>query len=228
MTATQPGSKVTQRAAGLVLCGGASRRMGHSKAELPFGSESMLARMIRLLEQAVEPVIVVCAVEQRLPPIPDQIQIATDRRPDQGPLEGIASGLSALADRADVVFAAACDLPLLTPEFVNRVIELLGDHDAAVPVVDGYYQPLAAAYRTSRVLPNLESMLAAGQRQTCDLFDRVKTRQIPKEEFEDVDPHGWCLRNCNHPDDYLQALAFAGFSVDPQIRASLSNEAGAG
>ena len=176
MSALQTGSEVTQRVAGLVLCGGTSRRMGYPKAELPFGPESMLARTIRMLEQAVEPVVVVCAVNQPLPPIPDHIQLATDRRPDQGPLEGIASGLAALADRADVVFAAACDLPLLTPEYINRVIELLGDEDAAVPVVDGYYQPLAAAYRTSRVLPNLESMLTAGQRQTCDLFDRVKTR----------------------------------------------------
>ena len=38
--------------AGIVLCGGQSKRMGQPKAWLPFGGEFMLARVVRLLGQA--------------------------------------------------------------------------------------------------------------------------------------------------------------------------------
>lgn len=197
--------------------------MGIAKAELPFGPESLLARMIRLLEQVVAPVVVVRAVDQQLPPIPDHVRIVADRQLDQGPLEGLAVGLAALADAADAVFAVGCDLPLLTPDFVTGVIRLLGEHQAAVPEVDGFLHPLAAAYRTDLV-PHLEQMLAAGKRRTTALFEHIDTRRIAPEELSDVDPQGCCLRNCNRPEDYLQALEAAGFSPEPEIARRLSKK----
>ena len=55
--------------AGIVLCGGKSTRMGSSKALLPFGSETMLQRVVRLLGEVVSPMVVVAAVDQELPDI---------------------------------------------------------------------------------------------------------------------------------------------------------------
>jgi molybdopterin-guanine dinucleotide biosynthesis protein A len=46
-------------AAGIVLCGGRSTRMGSAKALLPFGAETMLQRVVRLLGTVVSPVVVV-------------------------------------------------------------------------------------------------------------------------------------------------------------------------
>ena len=54
-------------AAGIVLCGGRSTRMGVPKATLPFGNETMLQRVVRLLHTVVSPVIVVAARDQVLP-----------------------------------------------------------------------------------------------------------------------------------------------------------------
>ena len=50
-------------AGGIVLCGGKSTRMGTPKATLPFGPETMLQRVVRLLAAAVAPVIVVAAAK---------------------------------------------------------------------------------------------------------------------------------------------------------------------
>ena len=47
------------RRGGVILCGGKSRRMGRDKASLPFGDETMLARVTRLLAEVVGPMAVV-------------------------------------------------------------------------------------------------------------------------------------------------------------------------
>ena len=59
-----------QRAGGIVLCGGKSSRMGTSKALLPFGPETMLQRVIRLLGELVSPIVAVAAAGQALPELP--------------------------------------------------------------------------------------------------------------------------------------------------------------
>jgi molybdopterin-guanine dinucleotide biosynthesis protein A len=53
------------KAGGIVLCGGKSTRMGVPKATLPFGPETMLQRVLRLLSTAVSPVVVVAAPGNR-------------------------------------------------------------------------------------------------------------------------------------------------------------------
>ena len=49
------------RFGGIVLCGGKSERMGRPKLLLPFGDETMLARVVRIVGQVVSPVVVVAA-----------------------------------------------------------------------------------------------------------------------------------------------------------------------
>src|SRR3712207_5253303 len=74
---------------GIVLCGGRSSRMGQAKAWLPFGPELMLQRVVRLLGQAVQPIVVVAAEGQDLPPLPPKTEVVRDAVSDRGPLEGL-------------------------------------------------------------------------------------------------------------------------------------------
>jgi molybdopterin-guanine dinucleotide biosynthesis protein A len=104
--------------AGIILCGGKSRRMGRPKVMLPFGPETMLQRVVRLLGQAVDVTVVVATAGQELPELPSAVVLARDRRPDRGPLEGLAAGLGALGDRAELAFLCGCDVPLLVPAMV--------------------------------------------------------------------------------------------------------------
>ena len=54
--------------------------MGVPKATLPFGSEAMLQRVLRLLGGVVQPLVVVTAPDQKLPNLPDDVLIARDER----------------------------------------------------------------------------------------------------------------------------------------------------
>lgn len=196
---------------GIVLCGGSSRRMGEPKAWLPFGPERMLQRVVRRLQEAVRPIVVVADPGQPLPELPPEVLVACDRRPGRGPLEGIAVGLAALADRADAAYVTACDVPLLRPEFVRRVVDLAFGYEVALPCIDGLDQPLSAVYRTS-VLRHIEALLAADQLRPVFLLDQVRTRRITADELRDVDPQLESLINVNSPTDYQAALAFARLS----------------
>jgi molybdenum cofactor guanylyltransferase len=196
-------------AGGIVLCGGKSSRMGAPKATLPFGPETMLQRVVRLLSGVVSPIVAVAAREQVLPELPDGVIVTRDEREAKGPLEGLRAGLSALPHSVDIAYVTSCDVPLLVPGFVERMIELLGAHDIAVMEIDGFPHPLSAVYRRS-TLPQVEALLAHDRLRPVFLFDAVRTRRVLPEEMVSVDPQLRTLRNLNTREDYLAALSEAG------------------
>ena len=200
-------------AGGIVLCGGKSTRMGVPKATLPFGPETMLQRVVRLLGTIVSPVVVVAAQGQPLPKLPDEIIVTYDEREQRGPLEGLRAGLKALPNSVDIAYITSCDVPLLVPRFVERMIELLGDHDIVVMEIDGFPHPLSAVYRRD-TLPHVELLLAKDKLRPVFLFDAVRTRRVRPEEMVSVDRELLTLRNLNSREDYLQALSEAGLSPE--------------
>jgi len=195
---------------GIVLCGGKSTRMGVPKATLPFGPETMLQRVVRLLGTVVSPVVVVAARDQPLPELPDNVKITHDEREQRGPLEGLRAGLKALPNSVEAAYITSCDVPMLEPKFVTRMIELLGDHDIAVMEIDGFPHPLSAVYRRD-TLSHVEALLEKDKLRPVFLFDAVRTRRVLPEEMLSADPQLRTLRNLNTREDYLAALSEAGY-----------------
>jgi molybdenum cofactor guanylyltransferase len=191
--------------AGIVLCGGQSSRMGRPKAWLPFGGELMLPRVVRLLQEAVEPVVVVAAPGQDVPPLPAEVEVVRDEERGRGPLQGLAAGLEALRGSAEAAYLSSCDVPFLRPAFVRRLIELLRDHAICVPRVGDYHHPLAAVYRLE-VVESVRQLLAADRLRPFFLFEAVFTRVVEAAELADVDPTFQTLCNLNTPEDYAAAL----------------------
>ena len=92
------------------------------------------------------------------------------------------AGLKALPESVDIAYVTSCDVPLLVPGFVSRMIDLLGDHDIAVMEIDGFAHPLSAVYRRN-TLPHVESLLAQDKLRPVFLFDAVRTRRVQPEEM---------------------------------------------
>ena len=194
---------------GIILAGGKSTRMGRSKADLPFGNELMLQRIVRILGEVTFPIVVVGAPGQVLPQLSASTLITRDKVADRGPLQGLAAGFRALEGRCEAAFACSCDVPLLKPSFVKQMIDLLGTHAIAVPFVDDFHHPLAAVYRLV-VLKQIEALLASDRRRPVFLFESADTRIVPRENLVSADPQLDSLRNCNRPEDYEEALVRAG------------------
>jgi molybdopterin-guanine dinucleotide biosynthesis protein A len=181
--------------------------MGEPKAWLPFGRERMLQRVVRLVAGAADPVVVVAAPGQDLPPLPQSVRIVRDPIAGLGPLQGLATGFTALDASVDVAFAVATDVPLLKPAWIKRLVVLIGEHDLAIPFVDGGLHPLAALYRPAAVMPEIFRMLAADRLRVAALADRVYSRFVTADEMRDVDLSFDTLRNINTPEDYRAVLA---------------------
>jgi molybdopterin-guanine dinucleotide biosynthesis protein A len=179
--------------------------MGRPKAWLPFGGEVMLRRVVRVLREVVEPVVVVAAPGQDVPELGGEVQVVRDEIEGRGPLGGLAAGLAAQQGKCEAAYVSSCDVPFLKPEFVRRVISLRGEAFICVPHTDGYYHPFAAVYRVS-VLAQVREMLAANQLRTASLFEMVPTHTIEPHELTDIDSDLRSLRNVNTPEEYEAAL----------------------
>jgi molybdopterin-guanine dinucleotide biosynthesis protein A len=203
--------------AGVVLAGGQSSRMGTSKAALAWRGSTLLGQTVETLARATGgPVVVVRARGQSLPELPAGIQVVEDPRAGKGPVQGIAAGLAAVAERAPVAFVASTDMPFLRPAFVRRVVSFVrDDFDVALPVAHGYRQPLAAAYRTS-LAATADRLVAGGKLRPAFLFADCavaildEAALLADPELAAVDPGLDSVINVNSPADYAAALRRSG------------------
>ena len=209
MTTVEIVSVSADRVGGIVLCGGQSTRMGRPKLSLPFGDETMLGRVVRIVGETVSPLVVVAAAGQELPPLPPKTIVARDEVESQGPLAGLVAGLAALSGRADAAYVSSCDVPLLKAAFVRAMIEALGTHDMAIPLEREFYHPLAAVYRTT-LEPRARRLLAAGRLRTQFLVQECDARVVEASDLRSADPALDSLRNINTPEEYEAALRAAG------------------
>jgi molybdopterin-guanine dinucleotide biosynthesis protein A len=209
-------------AAGVVLAGGRSTRMGRPKAALPWGAASLLAHVVGRVAEGVDgPVVVVRAPGQALPALPLGVRVVEDPREGLGPLQGLAAGLAA-ADAA-VAFVTATDMPLLHAAYIRRVVALVGDADVAMPVVLGHRQTLAAAYRTD-LAPVAASLVSELRLNPGHLLERCRVNWVDEPtlladpELAAADPHLVSVTSVDTPGEYEAALALhRSLQLDVQL-----------
>ena len=189
--------------------------MGTSKAGLAWDGSTLVARTcVELLHVLDGPVVVVGSPAQVLPPLPAPVAVHHDPEAGLGPVQGLAVGLGALADRVDVAFVCSTDLPFLDRSFVRcviRTLEARPESDVVVPVVDGRAHPLAAAYRTS-LAASAQSSTASGQLRLLTFLAAGRVFHLSAEELlrdpevAASDPRLASVTNVNDPQDYARAL----------------------
>ena len=164
--------------AGVVLAGGASRRMGRDKATVifdgPGGPKTMVEYVVATLAARCHPVFVIAAPGQALPEL--SATVLRDEVRGVGPLLATGRGLRAARDAgADRAFVCAVDMPLMTVE----LIDVLAGHTGADVILpwDGRDHYLAGVYQTA-LADRIDSLIAAGERSMRALVDTVNTQRI--------------------------------------------------
>ncbi|WP_158265686.1 molybdenum cofactor guanylyltransferase [Blastopirellula marina] len=201
---------ISKRAA-LIVCGGESRRMGRAKPHLPFGDETMLARVVRIVSPTVDEVVLLTAKTQELPELPFDYTELPDRVEQQGPAAALYEGLKSVSGWAEAVVVLGCDLPLVTEETIEFLFAQLQNHEAVIPRHEGLPQPLSAVY-SMQALEKLENVLYSGNQRLLSCIEPLDTRWVEPRELSAVDPRLGILHNINTPDAYREALAIAGLT----------------
>jgi molybdopterin-guanine dinucleotide biosynthesis protein A len=185
--------------------------MGRAKASLDFGGVPLLARIVAELRRRFSEIVIVAAPESAgsLPAIVGPVVVIRDPVPFQGPVGALRRALEAVTN--DTAFACSCDLPLLDSDVAAAIVAMLGDFDAAIPVVGGRLQPLHAAYR-KRCAGALATLAARGESRLSAIADAVRTRRIAEAEIRTIDPQLASFFNVNTPEEYRRALEMAGLA----------------
>lgn len=168
----------------VILAGGRSRRLGRDKALLTLDGRSILARTVEAAREIADDVIVVG--RDHLPNDSPSARILPDRDPFPGPLEALVTGL--VAARHPCVMALSCDLPFVRAELLLYLLDLLGDADAAVPVIGGHVQPLHAVYARDPVADAAETSLRHGRSSLAAVLETLNVRWVAEKELRPLDP----------------------------------------
>jgi molybdopterin-guanine dinucleotide biosynthesis protein A len=132
---------------GLVLSGGASRRMQHDKALIDYHGEPQLRWTYRLLSSVLDRVFISVRGDQRDEPVRRDLPQIVDAFEDAGPAAGILSAQALYPDVAWLV--VACDLPRLDAATLQHLLQSRDpnrDATAFVSSHDGLPEPLCALW----------------------------------------------------------------------------------
>jgi len=181
----------------ILLTGGKGRRMGGiDKAGLLWDGRSFLARILERLGDSFDEILLAGAT--LLPPGLLRTRAVPDRHPGGGPLQGIAAGLAAMS--GERAFLCGCDMPLVDPLVVRRLLEAQGPHAAVVPRVGGRPQFLHAVYGRA-CLPAARELTHKPGVPVARLLDRVDCLWLDESDLEDLPDWRDSFVNANTPED---------------------------
>lgn len=188
----------------IVLTGGRSSRLGSTpKSELRYGGRTLLRRTLSTLKISRRIVVV---GSEPAEPLPGGVLRTREVPPFGGPAAAIAAGIASLAGASaqpsDIVLVIACDMP-----HVDRAIPLVlqalvkhPDADGVVPIDSaGHRQPLAAAYRASRLAAVISVHERDGSLHGLPVSQLIRGLvllpiDVPNEATADVDTWDDALR----------------------------------
>jgi molybdopterin-guanine dinucleotide biosynthesis protein A len=197
------------RLAGVVLAGGAGRRLGGAdKAALLARDGRLIDLVVRQLARIADPVVVARGPLPLLPAL-ETVQVADD---GEGPLGGLLAGLDHVATVAPEVRTAAVvavDSPGIDVDVLLHLVGALGAADVALAVVGDRPQPLHAVWSVA-VRTRVRERLAAGERRVLDLLEELLVVRVDVPTLTAAGLGTRFARDVDTPDD----LAAAELRID--------------
>jgi molybdenum cofactor guanylyltransferase len=189
---------VTVTLTGLVLAGGAGRRMGRDKAVIELHGERLADRAARRLRTCCAEILV--APGSRRPLEVAGARVVADAA-GHGPLAGIVGGLQAAT--TELLAVVGVDMPDLSPELFMAMAGRWDGEAGVVPVVDGVLQPLHALYATAWA-SRFAQLLAGGEGSAQRALTSLGAKVVGPDVWQPLDPDAAFARGLNSPEDLAE------------------------
>lgn len=194
----------------VIQAGGESRRMGRSKATVPFNGRPLICRLVGRLHPAADELIITTNEPENLEFLHDEfpdidIKLVRDVYDFRGALPGLWTALTAAT--MPYVAVVACDMVNASAALVVAESIAMNEHgsEVVVPVNSHGFEPFHAMYRREACIPKVRQALDAGERRAQSFFPLVDIYEFTQKEVSRVVPYGGCFANCNTPEE-LHAL----------------------
>ncbi|RMG26429.1 MAG: molybdenum cofactor guanylyltransferase [Armatimonadetes bacterium] len=176
---------------GVLLAGGASRRMGRDKALIEVDG----VPLVRLLAQRLREVCARVTILGR-----HQIE-GCEFLPDRDDFKGPLQALARFEPRQPYVFLLACDIPLFDARLVPYFRQRIGEEQAAVvPLRSGKWQPLCALYRDF-AFGELRLLNSLGENRLMPWLDLLDIQTVESAELVAAGFDPKCIASADTPDE---------------------------
>jgi molybdenum cofactor guanylyltransferase len=183
-----------------ILAGGRSRRFGSDKARAVLHGQPLVVRIADALRQFSASVTVVADVPGRYGDL--GLRTIADRVPGSGPLGGLDA---AIADAAQDgwLLIASCDLVVVRPQWLSRLIEAAAPGGQVVAFRHERWEPLLALYHTS-IAPLVQAQINSAELAMWRMIEQTRAQAVPL-------PEDWpIIAQANTPADLEKAQAVTG------------------
>jgi molybdopterin-guanine dinucleotide biosynthesis protein A len=185
----------------VVLSGGESRRFGRKDKGLHEVCGIPLAkRVVNSLASVVDSVVIQVTPGragdyQRI--IGPTVIVKEDSIPFKGPLFGLSEALR-MTD-SEIILLSPCDMPDIPAKLYALLISKLPNHDAAVPQIGEYPEPITAVYRRESLRKAVEEELKAERFRLSGVLNHMDVVYVPEGELEESGIPVSSLRGMNTP-----------------------------
>lgn len=176
-----------RKIAGVVLAGGASRRMQSDKALIEIGERPMLAWVVDALANITDTIIVSGRERPSIDMNDRPVRYVHDQGPEHGgPLSGLVSVMDAV-DRDTLLLTVGVDQPWVRAETLQSLANKF-DGLPVIPVPEGIRQTTCGAYPADLLLAATRELNAGGSLQS--LLDRTAFTPFTEADANSAEEDG--------------------------------------
>ncbi|HPC42061.1 MAG TPA: formate dehydrogenase accessory protein FdhE [Spirochaetota bacterium] len=180
-----------------IIAGGQSRRFGDDKSLFMFRGRPLIEYVVDAIQPAIDRIAIIGDNSGKFAylglPAHDDIISGI------GPLGGLYTALE-IAE-TEKIFVFACDMPGLNTGLIRYMSALeIGNNDAIVPLIDGFYEPLHAVY-SKKCIDRVEKRISEGIRQIVSLIKEFTIREVAEKEITTYADPKMIFRNINFKKD---------------------------
>ena len=201
---------VRPRVTVVIQAGGESRRMGQSKATVPFAGRPLICRIVERLAPAADDLVITTNEPENLAFLHAEfpqlrIQLVRDVYDVRGALPGLCTALEFAHN--PYVAVVACDMVFASASLVVAEALAMNESgaDVVVPVNKHGFEPFHALYRRAGCLPAVRAAIDRGEKRAQSFFGEVEVFEFTQDRVLEAEPMGGCFINANTPEE-LHAL----------------------